>query len=417
MESADHDRRGVGSEPLDRHNPLSVMRKASAIPNPVRAREDFLVFGQPVLEDAEIVEVVDSLQRGWIGTGPKVQRFERMLEEYVGVPHVRCVSSCTAALMLGLLALDAGEGDEVIAPTMTFAASVNAILHVGASPVLVDCEPVTGQMNLDAVEAAVGPKTKAIIAVHLSGRPLDVDRLNSIRDRHGVAIVEDAAHALGAEWRGQKIGCYGNLTAFSFYATKNVTTAEGGALATVDAAVAERIERLSLHGLSAGAWQRYSDAGFKHYEVVELGYKFNLTDLHAALGIHQLPRLDGWIQDRARVWQRYDDAFASLPVTTPLPAEAGTTHARHLYQLLIEDGSARSRDDLLDFLAANGIGVGVHYRAVHLHEYYRNRFGYEPEQFPVARGISDRTLSLPLSPTLSERDQDDVIEAVALGCS
>lgn len=384
---------------------------------PVRARDEFLVFGQPVLEHAEIAEVVDSLERGWIGTGPKVQRFERMLEEYVGVPHVRCVSSCTAALMLGLLALEVGEGDEVIVPTMTFAASVNAVLHVGATPVLVDCEPVTGQMNLDAVEAAVTPRTKAIIAVHLSGRPLDVERLNSIRDRCDVAIIEDAAHALGADWRGRKIGSYGNLTAFSFYATKNVTTAEGGALATVDAAVAERIERLCLHGLSAGAWQRYSDSGFKHYEVVELGYKFNLTDLHAALGIHQLPRLDEWIGDRARVWERYDEAFADLPVTTPAAAETGTKHARHLYQLLVEDGSARARDELLDFLAANGIGVGVHYRAVHLHKYYRERFGFQPEQFPVARHISNRTLSLPLSPALSERDQDDVIEAVARGVS
>jgi dTDP-4-amino-4,6-dideoxygalactose transaminase len=381
----------------------------------VRPRERFLVFGAPVIEDAEIEEVLDSLRRGWIGTGPKVQAFERMLEEYVTVPHVRCVSSCTAALMLALLGLGVGEGDEVVAPTMTFAASVNAILHVGATPVLVDCEPVTGQLDLAAVEAAIGPKTKAMIAVHLSGRPLDVDRLNDIRDRRSIAVVEDAAHALGAEWQGKKIGSFGNLSAFSFYATKNVTTAEGGALATDDAALAERIERLCLHGLSAGAWQRYSDAGFKHYEVVELGYKFNLTDLHAALGIHQLPRLDEWIDERARIWINYDEAFAELPVTTPAPAEAGTRHARHLYQLLISDESTRTRDELLDFLAANGIGVGVHYRAVHLHEYYAKRFGFAPDQFPVARDMSDRTLSIPLSPGLTAEDQADVIKAVTLG--
>src|SRR6476646_6782243 len=368
----------------------------------VRPRERFLVFGAPVLEDAEIEEVIDSLRRGWIGTGPKVQVFERMLEEYVGVAHIRCVSSCTAALMLGLLGMGVGEGDEVIAPTMTFAASVNAILHVGATPILVDCEPVTGQMDLDAVEAAVGPRTRAMIAVHLSGRPLDLDRINELRDRHGVAVIEDAAHALGAEWHGTRIGGFGNLTAYSFYATKNVTTAEGGALATEDLALAERIERLSLHGLSAGAWQRYSDAGFKHYEVAELGYKFSLTDLHAALGIHQLPRLDEWIDARAVVWENYDRAFAGLPVVTPAPPDAETRHARHLYQLLIGDDSTRTRDALLDFLAANGIGVGVHYRAVHLHQYYRERFGFEPDQLPVARDISDRTLSLPLSPALGE---------------
>jgi dTDP-4-amino-4,6-dideoxygalactose transaminase len=389
--------------------------QTATVKAPERLRDDFLVFGQPVLGEAEIAEVVASLHKGWIGTGEKVQQFERMLESYIGVPQMRCVSSCTAALMLALLALEVGEDDEVIAPTMTFAATVNAILHVGANPVLVDCEPVTGQADLDAVEAAIGPRTKAIVLVHFAGRPLDLDRVNSIRDRYGIAIVEDAAHALGAEWHGTKIGSAGNLTAFSFYATKNITTAEGGALATEDAAIAERIERLSLHGLSAGAWQRYSDAGFKHYEVVELGYKFNLTDLHAALGIHQLPHLDEWIDARAHVWETYDEAFAELPLVLPAPEEPGSRHARHLYQILVGDESTRTRDELLDFLTGSGIGAGVHYRAVHLHEYYRRRFGYRPDEFPTAHDISDRTLSIPLSPALRERDQADVIRAVTLG--
>jgi dTDP-4-amino-4,6-dideoxygalactose transaminase len=298
---------------------------------------------------------------------------------------------------------------------MTFAATVNAILHVGATPILVDCEPVTGQIDLDAVEAAVTSRTKAVAVGHLAGRPLDMGAVNGLRDRYGIAVVEDAAHALGAEWREQRIGTHGNLTAYSFYATKNMTTAEGGALATTDAAIAERIERLCLHGLSAGAWGRYSDSGFKHYEVVELGYKFNLTDLHAALGLHQLPRLDPWIDERSRIWSLYDEAFAGLPVTTPMPAEPGTRHARHLYQLLVDDGSVRGRDELLDFMAANGIGVGVHYRAVHMHEYYRERFGFTPEDFPVARDVSERTISLPLSPGLSQRDVEDVIDAVSAG--
>jgi dTDP-4-amino-4,6-dideoxygalactose transaminase len=390
---------------------------ARSIPAPVRARDEFLVFGRPVLTEDEIAEVVDALRTGWIGTGPKVQTFERMLESYVVVPHVRCLSSCTAALMLGLLAVGVGEGDEVIAPTMTFAASINAILHVGATPRLVDCEPGTGQMDLDAAEALIGPRTKAMMAVHIAGRPLDMDRLQEIRRRHGIEVVEDAAHALGAEWHGKKIGSFGNLTAFSFYATKNVTTAEGGALATIDSAISERIERLSLHGLSAGAWQRYSDSGFRHYEVVELGYKFNLTDLHAAIGIHQLPRLDGWIDDRARMWRRYDEAFADLPIRTPAPEEKGTRHGRHLYQIAVEDESPRSRDELLNFLTANGIGVGVHYHAVHLHRYYRERFGLDAKAFPVATELSARTLSLPLSPGLSERDLADVVEAVRRGTS
>jgi dTDP-4-amino-4,6-dideoxygalactose transaminase len=379
----------------------------------VRApRKDFLVFGSPVIGEAEIAEVVDSLRSGWIGTGPKVQRFERLLEEYVGVEHVRCLSSCTAALMLGLLALEVGEGDEVIVPTMTFAASANAILHTGATPVFVDSEPLTGLMDLDAAEAAITERTKAIMPVHLAGRPIDMDRLNAIRDTHGIAIMEDAAHAIGTEWRGRRIGSFGNLAGYSFYATKNLTTGEGGALATEDPDVAERIERLSLHGLSAGAWRRYSDAGFKHYEVVDPGYKFNMTDLQGALGIHQIPQLDGWIDTRAELWERYDELLRDFPVETPAPAEPGTRHGRHLYQILVAPDCGRTRDEVLDAMTQQWIGVGVHYRAVHEHEYYRERFGFTADDFPVAADISARTLSLPLSPKLTPEDQDDVVAAL-----
>lgn len=380
-----------------------------------RAREDFLVFGSPLLGEAEIAEVADSLRSGWIGTGPKVQQFERMLEQYIGVSHVRCVSSCTAALMLGLLALGVGEGDEVIVPTMTFAASANAVLHAGATPVFVDSEPGTGLMDLDATEAAINERTKVIMPVHLAGRPVDLDRLTAIRDDYSLELIEDAAHALGTEWRGRRIGTFGNLTAYSFYATKNVTTAEGGALATDDPAIAERIERLSLHGLSAGAWTRYSDAGFKHYEVVDLGYKFNLTDLHAALGIHQLRKLDEWIEQREGLWNRYDTLLAGLPLQTPPSPEPETRHARHLYQVLVVPGAARPRDELLDFLTQQRIGVGVHYQAVHLHRYYRERFGFAAQDFPVANDMSGRTLSLPLSAKVTADDQDDVIAALRRG--
>lgn len=377
-----------------------------------KVRTDFLVFGSPVIGEAEIAEVVDSLRSGWIGTGPKVQRFERALEEYIGVDHVRCVSSCTASLMLGLLALGVGEGDEVLLPTMTFAASANAVLHTGALPVFVDSEPSTGLIDLDAAEAAITPRTKAIMPVHLSGRPVDLDRLAQLADRHGLLVVEDAAHAIGTEWRGRRIGSFGNVTAFSFYATKNITTAEGGALATPDPEIAERIERLSLHGLSTGAWRRYSDAGFRHYEVVDPGYKFNMTDLQAALGIHQIAQLDDWIDQRAVLCERYDELLADFPVTTPPPPEPGTRHARHLYQVLLDPDAPRTRDELLDSMTMQWIGVGVHYRAVHLHEYYRDRFGLRPRDFPVAADISERTLSLPLSPKLTFEDQDDVVAAL-----
>jgi dTDP-4-amino-4,6-dideoxygalactose transaminase len=383
----------------------------------ITPQNDFLVFGSPLIEEAEIAEVVDSLRSGWIGSGPKVQRFERALEDYIGVDHVRCVSSCTAALMLGLVALGIEEGDEVIVPTMTFAASANAIVHAGGTPVFADSEPGTGLIDLASVEAAITERTKAIMPVHFAGRPVDMDRLEALRDKYSLAIIEDAAHAIGTEWRGHKIGSHGNLTAFSFYATKNITTAEGGALATSDPVIAERIERLSLHGLSAGAWRRYSDAGFKHYEVIDPGFKFNLTDLHAALGIHQLRKLDGWIRDRARIWDRYDELLADLPLELPSLPQLGTRHARHLYQVLVEPDAPVSRDELLDHMTESGIGVGVHYRAVHQHEWYRGRFGLDDELFPVASDIGDRTLSLPLGPKLAEDDQDRVVDALnrALG--
>lgn len=376
-------------------------------------RDEFLIFGKPVIEEAEIAEVVDSLRSAWIGTGPKVNRFERMLEEYIGVGQVRCVSSCTAALMLALRVLGIGPGDEVIIPAMTFIATANAVEHAGATPVLVDSEPETGQINLDAVEDAITPRTVAIMPVHLAGRPLDMGRVNAIRDRRKLLIIEDAAHAIGAAWNGQKIGSHGNLTAYSFYATKNITTGEGGALATTDEEVANKVERLALHGLSLGAWQRFSDSGFKHYEVEEPGFKFNMTDMQAALGIHQLPRLDAWIELRAEEWRRYDELLADLPIDLPPPPTAAMRHARHLYQILVRPEANIGRDELLAALTRDRIGAGVHYRGVHLHPYYRDRYQIDPASLPVATDISERTLSLPLSVGVTEADQLDVASTIS----
>jgi dTDP-4-amino-4,6-dideoxygalactose transaminase len=377
-------------------------------------RDSFLVFGSPLIGQEEIDEVVDSLRSSWIGTGPKVERFERMLEEYVGVDHVRCLSSCTAGLILSLRALGVGPGDEVLVPSMTFVASANAVEQVGARPVLVDSIEDTGLMDLDAAEAAVGPRTKAIMVVHLAGRPVDLDRVAALADRHELHVIEDAAHAIGAEWRGRRIGAHGNITCFSFYATKNVTTAEGGAVATPDRELADEIERLALHGLSSGAWRRYSDAGFRHYVATEPGAKFNLTDLHASLGIHQLPKLDGWIERRTELWERYDDLLADLPLVTPPPPGGEMRHARHLYSVRLEEDAGLSRDALLDALQEQRIGSGVHYLAVHLHPYYRERYGLEPDDLPIAHRISQQTLSLPLSPKVSDADQDDVVAALRL---
>jgi dTDP-4-amino-4,6-dideoxygalactose transaminase len=376
-------------------------------------RDDFLVFGKPDIRPEDIAEVVDSLQRGWIGTGPKVRRFEAMLSEYVDVPFVRCVSSCTAALFLALRCLGIGEGDEVLVPTMTFVASANAVVHTGATPVFVDSEPGTGLIDLDLAEAAIGPRTKAIMPVHMAGRPVDLARLNELRDRYGLFVIEDAAHAIGAEWDGKRIGSFGNTTAYSFYATKNVTTAEGGALAVDDRATAERVEQLALHGLSAGAWTRFSDAGFRHYDAIDPGYKFNMTDISAALGLHQLARLDAGIAYRTALWERYDELLGDLPLETPSPVSGRMRHARHLYQVLVRAEAGATREDVLVSMTERKIGVGVHYRAVHLHPYYADRYGLAPEAFPVATDISERTVSLPLGTNVTSGDQDDVVEALA----
>jgi dTDP-4-amino-4,6-dideoxygalactose transaminase len=375
-------------------------------------RDSFLIFGSPAIGEEEIAEVVASLRSGWIGTGPKVQRFEQMLSEYVGVEYCRCLSSCTAALILSMQVLGIGPGDEVLVPAMTFVASANAVEHAGAKPILVDSEPGTGLIDLDAAEQAITPNTRAIMPVHFAGRPLDMDRLSAFRDRHGLLVIEDAAHALGARWRDIPVGAFGNVAAYSFYVTKNVTTIEGGAIATDDEALAAEVERMALHGLSLGAWQRFSDTGFKHYEVVRPGFKYNMTDVQAALGLHQLPRLERWIDVRAERWHRYDELLAGVPVETPAAPAPEAKHARHLYQVLVAPDATLSRDELLDGLTQHKIGNGVHYRGVHLHPYYRETYGLRAEQFPVASDISERTLSLPLSPVVSEADQDDVVQAM-----
>ena len=387
-------------------------RRTRACAHVPTMREHFLIFGSPTIGDAEIAEVVDSLRSGWVGTGPKVHRFESMLSEYVGAAHARCLASCTAALTLSLKVLDIGPGDEVLVPAMTFVASANAVEHSGATPVLLDSEPGHGLIDLDAAEAAITPRTRAIMPVHLAGRPVDMDRLGRLRDDHDLHVIEDAAHAIGAEWHGRRIGSWGNLTAFSFYATKNITTIEGGAILTDSPAIAERVERLALHGLSAGAWQRFTDRGFRHYEAVEPGFKYNMTDVQAALGVVQLPRLDAWIERRRELWERYDELLVDLPLETPLPPEPHTRHARHLYQVQLARDAPLGRDELIQALHDRNIGTGVHYRGVHLHPYYRQAYGLSPSAFPVATRLSERTVSLPLGPALTEADQDDVVQAL-----
>jgi dTDP-4-amino-4,6-dideoxygalactose transaminase len=366
-----------------------------------------LVFGRPVIEEADIAEVVDCLRSGWLGTGPRVDRFERLLEAYTGAPHVRCLSSCTAALALGMRAAGIGPGDEVIVPAMTFVATANAVVHTGAEPVFVDCEPGTGLVDLDAAEAAIGARTRALLVVHLSGHPADLDRVAALAARHGLLVVEDAAHALGAAWGGTPIGGHGHLTGFSFSVSKNLTTVEGGALATADPELAATVARLANHGLSASAWERVGGGG-RHYEVVEPGYKERMTDVQAALGLGQLERLDASIAARAAAWRRYDELLADVPLELPSEPPPAGRHARHLYRVGVAE-----RDRVAHELDAAGIDTGVHYRGVHLHPYYRR----DAQDLPAATRMSATTLSLPLDPALTAADQRTVVDALraALG--
>jgi dTDP-4-amino-4,6-dideoxygalactose transaminase len=373
----------------------------------------FLVFGAPRFADEEIAEVVATLRSGWIGSGPRVARFEEAFRAEIGAAHATALHSCTAALHLSLLALGLRPGDEVITTPMTFVATANAILHAGAVPVFVDCDRATGLIDPDRVAAAVTPRTRALLPVHLYGRPCAMDALLEIAREHDLHVVEDAAHALEAVYRGRRIGTIGDATCFSFYVTKNITTGEGGMVTTGSAALAGEVRTMALHGLTKDAWRRFSDAGYRHYEAITAGFKYNMMDLQAALGIHQLTHVDEWLRRREQIWARYDEAFADHAVVRPAPVEPDTVHARHLYTLLIDSAhTGLDRDTFMERLFDRRIGTGVHYHAVHLHRYYRERFGYAPDDFPNARYLSERTVSLPLSPHLTDEDVAHVIDSV-----
>ena len=378
-----------------------------------RSRESYLVFGSPQLLDAEIDEVVATLRSAWIGTGPKVARFEQDFAAYVGTPHAVALGSCTAALHLALVTLGLQPGDEVIVPAMTFAATANVVIHAGATPVFADVDRSSQCLDPDDVVRRLTPRTRALIPVHFAGRACDMGSLMDIARAHDLRVVEDCAHAIETLWQGQHVGTIGDVGAFSFYVTKNVVTGEGGMLTTTDASQAARAKTLGLHGMSADAWKRFSDEGFKQYEVVEPGFKYNLTDLQAAIGLHQLARVEANLGRRNEIWARYDEAFADLPVFVPAPQEPGTRHARHLYTLMLDlDRLSIDRDAFQAELHRRRIGTGIHYRALHLHAYYRDTYGYGRGDLPNAEWISDRTISLPLSPKLSDDDVDDVISAV-----
>lgn len=378
-------------------------------------RQNFLVFGQPLIEQPEIDEVVDSLHKAWLGTGAKVARFEADLAAFKGVKEsqLAAVNSCTAALHVSMIAAGLQPGDEVITTAMTFCATVNAIIHSGATPVLADVDSRTLNIDTSDIERKITSRTKAIVPVHFAGRPCEMFRIMELADKHGLKVIEDCAHAVESEYHDMKTGTMGDFGCFSFYATKNVVTGEGGMVLARNEADIGRIKMLALHGMSKDAWRRFGDQGFKHYQVVECGFKYNMMDLQAAIGIHQLKRVNKNWERRQEIWKRYQEELAGLPLTCPAEPEADTRHAYHLYTILVDEKKAGiSRDQLLDSMTDYKIGVGVHYLSIPEHPYYTERFGWKPEDYPEAMRIGRQTVSLPLMPKMTESDVDDVIGAV-----
>jgi len=372
----------------------------------------FVPFAPPAIGPEEIREVTSALESGWLSTGPRVRRFEQAFAEYVGAPHAVALNSCTAALHLSLVASGIGPGDEVVTTPLTFCATANVVVHTGATPVFADVDRATGNLDPAAAAAAITPRTRAVILVHYAGRPVDVEAFAPLALRHGLVTVEDAAHCIEGIRGGRKIGTTADFTAFSFYATKNLTTGEGGMLTTASSSVADQIRTASLHGMSRDGWTRYEHGGSSRYDVVMAGFKYNMSDVQAAIGLHQLATIEARLDRRNAICARYDEAFADLPLVSFAPVPAGDRHARHLYPVLIDaERCGRTRDDVEQALAADGIATSVHFRALHLHRFYRERYGFEPGRFPHAEYLADRVLSLPLSARLTDEQIGRVVDA------
>ena len=375
-------------------------------------RSNFLFFAEPEITKDDIKSVADVMKSGWLTSGPIVLKFESKLKELIGSKYVCAVNSCTAALHLSLVVSKIGKDDEVITTPLTFASVANVIVHTGAKPVFADVEKETVNINPKEIEKKITKKTKAIIVTHLFGRPANLDEILEISKKHKLILIEDCAHALGAYYKGRHVGSIGDFGAFSFYVTKNITTGEGGVLTTNNKRWAELADVLRLHGLSKNSWKRYTQKNIEYYKLEAAGFKYNLTDMAAALGISQLKRFKKNQRRREKIWNKYERSFSDLTIVHSSDLEEGIVHARHIYPLILDlDKLKIDRDQIREALALENIGTSVHFISLHLQPYYKKLLGHKPGDFPNALSISENAISLPLDTTMSDKDVNDVILA------
>lgn len=376
-----------------------------------------IIFGKPFLSDLEKNEVMDSLNSGWLSTGPKVTKFKEQFRKYIGSKYAIPLNSCSAALFLSLKIFNISEGDEVITSPMTYAATVNVIEHTCAKPTFVDVDKNTGIINTDKIEETITRKTKAIIPIHYCGYPCDLDKINKIAKKYKLHVIEDAAHCIEGFYKNKKIGTLSDTTCFSFYATKNITSGEGGMLTTDNKRVAEAAQIYSSQGMSLNAWNRHSNKKYQNtYQVVLPGYKFNMMDLQAAIGIQQLKKIDKFYKLRQIQWITYINELKNTDLILPIfPPEKGSKHALHLFTILIDKKRVGlSRDDLQKKLRKKGIGTGIHFISIHNHKYYKEKYKFKKNDFPNANYISTNTLSLPIGPALTKKEQEYIIKSIKL---
>lgn len=379
----------------------------------IAPRTEYLPFARPDIDQREIEAVTEVLTSGWLTTGTKTLEFERRFAEYVGAKHAIAVNSATAAMHLALEAIGLKAGDEVITSTFTFAATAEVVRYFDAKPVLVDIDPITLNIDPRMVEEAVTPRTRAIIPVHVGGLACDLDAIQAIADRHNLYVIEDAAHALPTYYKNRLIGSISDFTTYSFYATKTLATGEGGMITTNNDEWADRCRVMRLHGISKDAWKRYTGEGSWYYEIVAPGFKYNLTDIAAAMGLVQLEKLVGMNNRRQEIARKYDAAFVPHPALETPKLSVDSTHPYHLYILRLNlDGLTVDRNTFIDYLRKANIGVSVHWMPLHMHPYYRETYGYRVEDYPVAYEQYQRVISLPIYSAMSDEDTSYVTEAI-----